>query len=123
MTILKTIEQIQFEVGHTIEIYANRIRDAYVNSAYDLDITAKIKLSKKDGKDSITNHIEFYPEPKTKSEKATIIIGAHEQLPLPENSKRSEILFRNFDDLRAILAKLRWMQDVWKKTSLVFKQF
>jgi len=123
MLIKEVIGQIHHEVGNTIENYAKSIEEAYINNAYDLSITAKIIIARKDGKDTITNHIEFYPEPKTKSEKATVVVGSHEQLPLPANSKRSEILYRNFDDLRAILAKLRWMQDDWKKTSLVFKKF
>ena len=124
MKIKKTLQQIPFELGNTIQNYSNSITKAFNNNACDLDITAKIKIANKDGKNLITVHIEFFPEPKLKSEKHTVVVDER-QIPLPSSSKNKfhEILFRNFDDLRLILSKLRWMQDSWKKTSIVFKKF
>jgi len=125
MEMKKTFKQIPIEIENTISNYSNSIEKAFINNAYDLDITAKIKMFKKDGKTSITTHIEFFPEPKTKSEKYTVVVDDI-QPPLPFSEKKNkyrEILFRNFDGLRAILAKLNWIQSQWKREPLLFKDF
>jgi len=129
----KTHELAEAEITHLLEQQWNNVVKAYRKSAHDLSVTLKLGLEGGPDKCKVTPAIEYYPEPKTKI-KCNPVEVDERQRELPgmntdrnhKNDEYHEILFRNFDDLRTILANLRWMQDEWKRDtdrSTVFKKF
>ena len=131
MEMVKTHEQAKAEINYLLKQQWPNIVTAYRKSAYDLSVTLKLGLEGGPEICKITTGLEYYPEPKTKIKNNPVKVDERQRsLPLNTNNNRKgnfhEILFRNFDDLRAILAKLRWMQDEWKrdvKRETVFKKF
>ena len=72
---IKTHEQIKHELCGLIDNYWKNIESAFKKSGYELTISAKVQLEQKDGSILISPSIEFYPEPKTKSEKFTVRVN------------------------------------------------
>lgn len=85
MNIEKTIEQIPVETKNMIDNYSQNIATAFENNGYDLNLTIKVNLKGNYEKVAITPTLEFYPEPKVKSEKYTISVD-EKQISLPLKS-------------------------------------
>ena len=71
----KTIEQIKHEVGNLLDNYRDNIKSAYERSGFALKVDIKIGMERLGQDNTITPSLEFYPLPKTKSEKYTIKIS------------------------------------------------
>jgi len=124
----KTHEQAQAEINYLLEQQWPNIIKAYRKSAYEISVTLKLGLEGGADTCKVTPAIEYYPEPKTKIKCNPVEVDEKQrELPIgkKQNSGYREILFRNYDDLRAILSKLRWMQDCWKRSGkeAMFKKF
>jgi len=72
MNINKTIEQIPIELKTIITNYRQNIATAYEKSGCNLDLTIKVNLKGSYEKVAITPVLDFFPEPKVKSEKYTV---------------------------------------------------
>jgi len=70
----KTLDQIKEEVGGLLYNYKNDIKNAYVESEFALKLYFKIEIKRIGTKNEITPSLEFYPQPKTKSEKYKVLI-------------------------------------------------
>ena len=71
----KTIEQIKHEVGNLLDNYQHNIKAAYERSGFSLKIDIKIGMERLGQDNTITPSLEFYPLPKTKSEKYTVKVN------------------------------------------------
>ena len=85
MNINKTIEQIPIELKTIIHNYRMAIATAFEKSGFDLDISIKVKIKGNSEKVAITPSLEFFPEPKVKSERYTISVEER-QIGLPLKS-------------------------------------
>jgi len=72
---LKTIEQIKHEIGNLLDNYRDNIKSAYEKSGFALKVDIKIGMERIGQDNAITPTIEFYPLPKTKSEKYTVHVN------------------------------------------------
>jgi len=75
LNMFKTIEQIKCEVGNLLDNYRDNITSAYEKSGGSLKVDIKIGMERLGQDNTITPSLEFYPLPKTKSEKYTIKIN------------------------------------------------
>jgi len=82
MNLDRTIEQILKEVANLINNYHQNIATAFEKSGYDLNLTIKLNLDGNNEQVEITPSLEFYPEPKLKSEKYTVSVQ-EKQIELP----------------------------------------
>ena len=71
----KTREQIKHEIGNVLDNYWDNIKGAYEKSGFSLKIDIKIGLEAIGEETGITPSLEFYPLPKTKSEKYTVRVN------------------------------------------------
>ena len=85
MNINKTIEQIPIELKTIIHNYRMAIATAYEKSGNDLNLTINVKLKGNSEKIAISPSLEFFPEPKVKSEKYTVSVEER-QIGLPLKS-------------------------------------
>ena len=85
MNINKTIEQIPIELKTIIHNYRMAIATAYEKNEFDLDISIKVKIKGNSEKVAISPSLEFFPEPKVKSENYTVSVEER-QLGLPLKS-------------------------------------
>ena len=74
----KTLEQINSELETILQNYWPNITSAFEKSGYELTISSRIVLEKIGEEIAITPTIEFYPEPKTKSEKYTVRVNENQ---------------------------------------------
>jgi len=72
---LKTIEQIKHEGGNLLDNYRDNIKSAYEKSGFSLKVDIKIGMERFGQDNAITPSLEFYPQPKTKSEKYTVKVN------------------------------------------------
>ena len=72
---IKTIEQIKHEIGNLLDNYHENIKSAYEKSGFSIKVDIKIGLERLGQDNTITPTIEFYPLPKTKSEKYTVKVN------------------------------------------------
>jgi len=119
-TITETGDMLQ---GHLWD-YRKSIDEAYCECDNALTVTLKAKYSPSGSGVKIDTAIDFIAE-KIKDSSSRIIDENQQPLPLKVTSgdKSREILFRNFDAIRALLKRLGWMQDDWKKTGLIYRRF
>jgi len=75
LSMFKTIEQIKHEVGNLLDNYRDNITSAYEKSEFSLKVDIKIGLERFGSENAITPTLEFYPQPKTKSEKYTVKVN------------------------------------------------
>ena len=85
MEMVKTLNQMADEIVTMIENYKHNIATAFEKSGYDLNLTIKVNLKGNYEKIAITPILEFYPEPKVKSEKYTVSVE-EKQIGLPLRS-------------------------------------
>ena len=71
----KTIEQIKHEVSNLLDNYRENIKSAYEKSGFALKVDIKIGMERLGQDNTITPSLEFYPQPKTKSEKYTVKVN------------------------------------------------
>ena len=71
----KTREQIKHEIGNILDNYWTNIKSGYEKSGYSLKIDIKVIMEASGDQTGITPSLEFYPEPKTKSEKYTVHVN------------------------------------------------
>ena len=76
----KTLDQINSELETLLHNYWPNIVTAFEKSGYSLTISAKIVLEKQGQEIAIMPTIEFYPVPKTKSEKYTVRVNENQLL-------------------------------------------
>lgn len=89
MEMVKTLNQMAEEIETMIGNYRQNITSAFEKSGYDLNLTIKINLKGNYEKIAITPVLEFYPEPKIKSEKYTVSVE-EKQIGLPLRSVGGE---------------------------------
>ena len=89
MKIDKTLRQVATEIEAILENHNDLITSAFENNCYDLNLTIKVNLKGNREKIAITPTLEFYPEPKFKTDKQTITVDEN-QLVLPLSAIKSE---------------------------------
>jgi hypothetical protein len=122
--------------GHLFD-YQKDIDRAYLSCDNTLTVSLSAKFSPKGSGVKVDTNINFTPE-KIKDKASRVIDSSKPkqkdgELPFTfangksseEYNRYREILFRNFDDLRKALAKLRWMQKAHKDAAYkkLFKKF
>jgi len=79
MKLKKTLEKIGAELGFLVDEYKKELEAAYVKNGLELLVSFKLKIAEKDGKIELKPSMEFYPEPKLKTEPYTVKIDEHQK--------------------------------------------